>query len=208
MPIVFIVRHGQSKFNAINPNIISGKSVSIGLTSIGREQTYLLANYLANNSVHFDYYFCSSARRAKQTAQIVREVLNQPTIKIHSSADLTEIGQGIWEGKPIIETIYNNKKDIRRFWEFSAPGGGETLKEVETRMYKFWKEHIEHLESNKAVLLISHHTAIKCLLKRIIGLTKNGFERIRLKNSSLSIIKTDDKNQIISLTINEHSFLN
>ena len=207
MPIVYIVRHGQSRFNAQYPNVISGKSISVGLTSTGKEQTYLLANFLLNNKILFDSYFCSSAKRAKQTATIIKKVLNQHSHKIFATADLLEIGQGIWEGKPILETIYKNKKEIKQFWEFSAPGGGETLKTVEKRMNKFWQDNIENLETHKVVLIISHNTAIKCLLRKIIGLNKTGFENIRLKNSSLSVIKLENK-KIVSLTINEHSFLN
>ncbi|CAM6127190.1 unnamed protein product [Calypogeia fissa] len=134
---VYLIRHGQSTSN-IKPELIGGRSPSAVLTETGRHESRALGAFLKSTGVVFDAVYSSPLERAKQTAEVVCEVLGIPEEQIEFVEALQELGQGQWEGRlrtevytrEIVQLMNNTVPDFR------APGG-ESQRQLEFRMVEF-----------------------------------------------------------------------
>ena len=132
---LLLFRHGQSEANLSQHSKVTGRASESILTHLGTQQAEKLGNYLDSTNTKLDFYFASTAERAKQTALIAMSKTSwfDPT-KLHTASDLEEIHMGDWVGqdKSIIyveDTLKEIQKDP---WQFAAPGG-ESQKDVASR---------------------------------------------------------------------------
>lgn len=93
-PLIFLLRHGQTEWNAIGR--IQGQMES-DLSAIGKQHAAAQGDILRQagvTSAEFDFY-ASPLRRTRQTAEIAFENLIDTPI---FDARLKEVGMGAWEG--------------------------------------------------------------------------------------------------------------
>ncbi|MDP3900101.1 MAG: class I tRNA ligase family protein [bacterium] len=160
----FIMRHGESERN-VN-HIFSSQINTHPLTKKGEKHIKEQAKKIKDLKI--DLIFCSSMLRARQTAQIVGDVLKKDIVV---DERLHEINVGIFEGKDtqaassqqMLSSMYGNYT-----W---SPEGGESIEHVERRVMEFWRE-INSKHEGKNILIVSHGDALRALSGNLIGLQK------------------------------------
>ena len=138
--MIYFVRHGETDFNLFS---VSQGQLDTSLNSLGLKQAKEIAKKLKNNK--FDYFFCSSLIRAKQTAQEINKYLK---LKINYDNRLMEVNKGILQGKK------NSQKEYNKFFKNPHKYGGETEEDVCLRIYSFLKDLEKH--KGKNILIVGH----------------------------------------------------
>lgn len=142
---VYLVRHGETNYNK-NNLYIGGKSSHLPINEVGISQSKYLGKWFSDKEIKFDFGFCSTATRAKQTLNYILEKASINAIEY--APDLEELSQGDWEGQ-LREKIYTPEqlKIINtNNYQFKAPNG-ESQEEVEQRIknvYLSKKENIKY----------------------------------------------------------------
>ena len=135
-PEIFVLRHGQTKWNAAGR--YQGQQDS-PLTEIGIEHAKTQAGILESAFLNTDKceLFSSPLGRARQTAGYALAHFHRP---FQVDLRLAEVSFGLWEGKTNAEIdadfpgnrIVTNEFD----WNFTSPGG-ERFKDVVARVTEF-----------------------------------------------------------------------
>ncbi|CAF2825428.1 unnamed protein product [Rotaria sp. Silwood2] len=192
---LYFIRHGESEAN-IQSIYICGQSISCPLTSLGKEQAVLLGKRLKYENMKFDYFLCSTAIRAKQTADIVLEKMNIDSSKLIISNALLEQSQGSWEGMDRLECYTDEimKKLDELHMEFCAPNG-ESIRMVQKRAITFLEFYIEQaknqsIEENReiSIVIFSHANLIRAVLQYYLQSNPKYTWLIEQNNASISEI--------------------
>jgi broad specificity phosphatase PhoE len=176
---VFIVRHGETDYNA------EGRwqgQIDVPLNALGLAQAEKLAAYFANTKL--DAIFSSDLSRAYQTALAVANVKNLSIIK---EARLREMALGEFEGLTRTELDEKFPQEVAS-WDASedfAPPKGESRNQTRARMLEAWQELIAH-DKHETILLISHGGAMRQLLTALIPAQ---MEKVRFTNTCISLLE-------------------
>lgn len=179
MPLLAIVRHGQSVYNL--ENRFTGLA-DIDLTDHGREEARLAGKKL--QSFHFPYVFVSDLKRAKETWAIINSVLRQPNVKVTYNKALEERDYGELQGldKADIANKYGAKQlhEWRRSFK-TAPPGGESLEQCQQRVLKYYSEQIlPVLQQNVNVLIVAHGNSLRALMMRLENISEDAISHVEL----------------------------
>ncbi|WP_172961000.1 histidine phosphatase family protein [Oceaniglobus roseus] len=122
-PMIYLLRHGQTEYNA--EGRYQGRAES-SLTERGRAQALAYAAALKPRVRASECVILSSPlSRARQTAAIVGEALGGAPVVVEP--DLTELSLGAWEGRTAaeIDAGWPGARDAvpRNMWFFHAPDG-------------------------------------------------------------------------------------
>lgn len=186
---LYLIRHGQSEDNLVKRQ--SGWR-QIGLTEKGREEARVIGERLKD--VHFDQFYSSDLRRAKETQEVAFPDADAKTTWL-----LREINVGELEGKRGVDStekygeIYTQCKANRNYIYFN----GENKPLVRARAREFLKL-MEKEEGTIAVF--SHGNWINCLIEDMTGVEwiPGGF----LDNGKMSIIEfCDGEWKIVGLNV-------
>ncbi|MFA8434936.1 MAG: histidine phosphatase family protein [Marinifilaceae bacterium] len=163
---IYLVRHGETDYNK-NHRLIGGRSSHIHINERGIQQSRQLGAWFRKNNLYFDAVYGSTSNRAQQTLKYIFNGSLPSDVIL--TAELEELSQGAWEGKERAEIYTDKQLEIinSNNYTFKAPGG-ESQQEVETRMYQVMEPIISQLQDGK-ILVVSHGTAIKCLLRKILN---------------------------------------
>ncbi len=134
MTILYLVRHGQSDWNAANR--FQGH-VDRPLTDLGRTQAEALARELA--SIALEAIYSSPLRRALDTATAVAAGRD---LEVVADDGLREVDVGSWAGLTRAEVEERFPAEFRR-WVEGGDGweDGETYEEMSTRAARDRPEH-------------------------------------------------------------------
>ena len=138
---LYIFRHGQTDGNV--KNIVQGAGVDIELNALGRSQAAQLGQKLQTEQL--DAIYCSSMKRAKETAKIVADSCKIPVIIMQG---LEEVHFGEAEGM-LSEEAHKKYADIFSIihdtsnpnWMNVHVPGGESVKQSLDRS----KRTLEHI---------------------------------------------------------------
>lgn len=152
--MIYLVRHGQTEFNA------AGRwqgQVDSPLTSLGICQAAAVGGTLRGVINSDDVaLFSSPLGRAYDTAKIIAEKLGIPN-EIQLDPRLMEIGMGSWDGLTDyeIEQEWPNARDglERHEWFFHSPDG-ETFEDMSARVQEALTTVKEHNAQIK--IIVSH----------------------------------------------------
>lgn len=142
------MRHGEAE-NNVNNIVNSDNFVPVSLTEVGKKQ--VAAQIEALRSKKIDLIFTSPLKRTKDTADMVAEALEIPTVITDDR--LKEINTGEFSGRPVAD--YHNFFDKLEDYFSKTPAGGENLLDVKKRVGDFIYE-LEQKYQNKNILIISH----------------------------------------------------
>lgn len=146
MPVICLVRHGQTEWNANHR--IQGCRADTPLTRIGREQARYVGEILKQllQSSKTPRLVSSPLGRAMATSAIILETLGPPPTAYEMDDRLREIDYGAWTGLTQAEVRHK----FRTQWEVRAsdpwnvpPSNGESYAEVGVRAIK-WLRSQEH----------------------------------------------------------------
>lgn len=142
----YFVRHGQTDWNL--EQRIQG-STDIELNAIGKQQAAAMRDKLSNHS--FVAIISSPLKRALQTAETIAEA--HPDTPLVIAPDIMERNFGKYEGQ-----LNDPKGTYYGVWDYNIErdtGGGESLHDLELRIYPFL-DRIRGEYSSADVLLVAH----------------------------------------------------
>ncbi|MEV4149585.1 bifunctional RNase H/acid phosphatase [Amycolatopsis sp. NPDC049691] len=186
---LLLLRHGQTEMSALRR--YSGRG-DVPLTELGRAQAAAAAKRLAAmDGLVVDGQavpiVSSPLTRTKQTAQAVADALGG---RVETHPGLIETDFGDWEGLTFAEAA-DRDPELHSSWLGDSsvpPPGGESFDVVHRRVRKARDELIaEH--GGKTLVLVSHVTPIKTLLRMGLDAGPQLLFRLHLDLASLSIVE-------------------
>lgn len=171
----------------LRPELVGGRSNHTPPTKRGLYQAALLGAYFREQQMEFDMIISSGAVRTDVTAKTITEAAgyDQP---VATDPRLQEVSQGFFEGKPR-KNIYLPAA-IERFRLNEIDGhlpGGESIVDCQERMCDFLSD--AHRQSpDGTILVVSHGLAIRSLVGKILGQSKQEILATETPNVSLTNI--------------------
>jgi 2,3-bisphosphoglycerate-dependent phosphoglycerate mutase len=169
MPILTLVRHGQSLWN--QENRFTG-FVDVPLTEQGRNEARLAAKAL--QGLRFDVAYTSALTRAQETLAILLETLGQRVPVIRDAA-LNERHYGDLQGLNKADAAKEFGEQQVKLWRRSydvPPPNGESLALTAKRVLPFYERAIAgDLRQGKNVLVVAHGNSNRSLVMKLDKLT-------------------------------------
>ncbi|MBE1468006.1 bifunctional RNase H/acid phosphatase [Kibdelosporangium phytohabitans] len=181
-----LVRHGQTPLSV--ERRYSGRG-DVALTPLGEQQALAAATRLSAMDVvdSSTPIVSSPLGRAKQTAQAIADATSG-AVDVHTG--LTETDFGSWEGLTFAEAAERDSALHSRWLSdpsIPAPGG-ESFDEVHRRVRKV-RDELVSAHEGKTVVVVSHVTPIKSLLRLGLDAGPALLFRLHLDLASLSIVE-------------------
>mgnify|MGYP001806701801 CR=1 FL=1 len=198
---MLLLRHGQTEFS--RQRRYSGRG-NPELTDTGRAQADAAARYLAQLG-GIDTVITSPLRRAYDTAAAAAKALG---LDVTVDDELIETDFGAWEGLTFAEARERDP-DLHGNWLRDTslrPPAGESFDDVQGRIQRL-RARIIAENDGRTVLLVSHVTPIKTLLRLALDAGPSILHRLHLDLASLSIAEFyPDGNASVRL-VNQTSYL-
>ncbi|OBB38823.1 bifunctional RNase H/acid phosphatase [Mycobacterium sp. 852002-51961_SCH5331710] len=178
---LLLLRHGQTELSV--DRRYSGRG-NPALTDLGRRQAEAAAQYLGQRG-GVAAVVTSPLQRAYDTAAAAAKVLG---LDVTVDDDLIETDFGAWEGLTFTEAAERDP-DLHRRWlrdTSLAPPEGESFDSAAERVGRA-RARIVTEHAGETVLVVSHVTPIKTLLRMALDGGPNILYRLHLDLASLSI---------------------
>jgi broad specificity phosphatase PhoE len=178
---LLLLRHGQTGLSV--QRRYSGRG-NPALTEVGRRQADAAARYLAQRG-GISAVLASPLQRAYDTAAMAAKALG---LDVTVDDDLIETDFGAWEGLTFAEAAERDP-DVHTRWlreTSTAPPGGESFDAVLDRVSRV-RARIIDAHQGTTVLVVSHVTPIKMLLRMALDAGPGILYRLHLDLASLSI---------------------
>jgi 2,3-bisphosphoglycerate-dependent phosphoglycerate mutase len=179
MPLLVLVRHGQSEWNL--ENRFTGET-DIGLTPKGRMEARVAGDKL--KGLTFSHAFTSMLVRAIETLELILQQTGQADCPVSRDHALNERNYGRLQGL--------NKADVAReygdaqvaLWRRSysvRPPGGESLADTAARVLPYYHAAIEPiLREGKDVLIVAHGNSLRALMMFLEGISEEAIAEVDL----------------------------
>jgi ribonuclease H / adenosylcobalamin/alpha-ribazole phosphatase len=179
-----LLRHGETEHTV--RKLFSGSGgADPPLTSTGKAQAAAAAAALADRGI--TAVVSSPMRRARETADIVAAALRLPVSEVD---ELRECAFGDWEGRSFAD-VRERWPDELAAWLASAsvaPPGGESFEAVGRRVRRA-RDKLIARHPDGTVLIVSHVTPIKTLVRVSLGAPASALYRMELSPASLTEIQ-------------------
>jgi len=193
MGTLLIVRHGETEWNA--EGRIQGHT-DIGLSENGAQQARSLGQRLADRQI--DVAYSSDLKRTSETARLA---LGHRNVVLNETPRLREYHKGIFEGMTLTEIQTQFPDEYPKYLEKDlsyAPEGGETTRDVSTRMASIFQEiKAKHLD--ETVLVVSHGGALRAAMVSLLGMPLEGNWSFVFGNCGLTMVDTFADNAVLRL---------
>lgn len=170
MAKLFLVRHGQSKWNL--ENRFTGWK-NIDLTPDGENEAAKAGRLLGSEQV--DVAFTSALIRAQRTLTIILDEIDRADTPVFKDEALNERSYGSLAGLNKAETAEKYGAEQVHIWRRSydiAPPEGESLKDTYDRVIPYYEKNIRpQLEQGKNVLVVAHGNSLRSLVMYLEQLT-------------------------------------
>ena len=178
---LILLRHGQTKLSV--ERRYSGRGDHV-LTELGLEQAAKAAQRLSKVD-DIAAIITSPLQRAVQTAQALGDAAN---LEVVTHQGLIETDFGTWEGLTFAEAARQDPEIHRRWLGDTSvkPPEGESFDEVHARVRKARTEIIARY-GGKTLVLVSHVTPIKTLLRQALDVGPQFLFRMHLDLTGVSI---------------------
>lgn len=176
-----LLRHGQTELSV--QRRYSGRG-NPPLNEVGWRQAGLAARYLTQRR-GIAAVLCSPLQRAHDTATTAARALG---LDVTIDEDLIETDFGAWEGLTFAEAAARDP-ELHRRWLYDTgalPPGGESFDDVLRRVRRC-RDRIIAAYPGENVLVVSHVTPIKSLLRMALDAGSGILYRLHLDLASLSI---------------------
>lgn len=163
MPLLALVRHGQSTWNL--ENRFTGET-DIPLTALGRDEARIAGTKLRD--IPFAHGFTSILQRAIDTMTLLLEEAHQPNLPVTHNRALNERNYGQLQGKNKAE-VAKQYGDVQvAIWRRSyatRPPGGESLADTAARVIPYYQREIGPLLKNRQnILIVAHGNSLRALV--------------------------------------------
>lgn len=199
MPLLVLVRHGQSLWNL--QNRFTGW-VDVPLTEQGEEEARLAGERLVG--MEFDVAYTSALTRAQETLRLIMETMGVQIPVIRDQA-LNERHYGDLQGL--------NKDDMRKkfgeeqvkLWRRSydvPPPNGEALKDTAARTLPFYERAIlGDIRQGKNVLVVAHGNSNRSIVMALDKLTERQVVELNLETGVPLVYEMTDDGSVISKSV-------
>ena len=189
MPLAIFMRHGEAD-NNVN-RILVGRHIESHLTEIGRQQVRDTANYL--KEIVVDKVFVSPVIRARETAEIVCDVIN---LDYEIDERLYEIELGKLVGMNYEDIIEKHGNLFLKFYsgdeQMLDNYGVESFTSVKMRIKHLLDEAIERYP-DKNIIFVTHLDPIKAAISLLLDLKPEALYQWHIRNAALTILKHESK---------------
>ncbi|MGB3697040.1 MAG: histidine phosphatase family protein [Gordonia sp. (in: high G+C Gram-positive bacteria)] len=180
---IILLRHGQTQLSV--DRRYSGRG-NPELTDLGRRQAAAAADRLATGALGpIDAVLSSPLARTMTTARAVAEQIGAD---VQVAEGVIETDFGAWEGLTFAEAAARDP-ELHRRWlgdvEAAAPGG-ESFAAVGERIALAREDILERF-AGRSVLVVSHVTPIKTMLRDALGVGPELLFRLHLDLASISV---------------------
>ena len=162
MPLLVLVRHGQSTWNL--ENRFTGET-DIPLTDLGRNEARLAGAKLRDTP--FAHGFTSVLRRAIDTMTLLLEEAHQTQLPVTPNRALNERNYGELQGlnkKEVAAQYGDEQVAIWRRSYATRPPGGESLADTAARVIPYYQSAIEPLlKQGQNILIVAHGNSLRSL---------------------------------------------
>lgn len=179
----YVIRHGQTEYNA--SNIVQGSGVDAPLDSTGRNQARRFFQHY--RYIPFSAVYVSGLQRTFQTIEPFAQ-LGLPVIRL---PELNEISWGELEGQqgtPVIRSIF--QETIHRWscgdLHYSVPGGESPLEVLER--LKRALSHISETAPAGPILICSHGRTLRVMLAHLLGYGLQRMQYFQHDNTGLNLL--------------------
>ncbi len=177
MPLLVIVRHGQSVWNL--ENRFTG-NVDVDLTALGREEARSAGKKL--KGIPFFQAFTSLLRRAEETLTLILEETGHPDLPVTRDEALNERCYGSLQGMNKSEMAEKYGADQVAVWRRSyeiRPPGGESLRDTADRVIPYYRSAIEPLlRQQENILIVAHGNSLRALMMELEKLSPQAIEEV------------------------------
>jgi 2,3-bisphosphoglycerate-dependent phosphoglycerate mutase len=172
MPILVLVRHGQSTWNL--ENRFTGET-DIPLTEQGREEALVAG--LKLRDVPFFNAFTSVLQRAIDTLSLILETAHQQQVPITRNRALNERNYGQLQGLNKAEVAAQYGEGQVSLWRRSygtRPPGGESLADTAARVIPYYQTAIAPLlKEQQNILVVAHGNSLRSLVMYLEGMSEH-----------------------------------
>ncbi|PKQ26357.1 MAG: histidine phosphatase family protein [Actinobacteria bacterium HGW-Actinobacteria-4] len=164
MTRVFLLRHGQTEWNAVGR--LQG-STDIPLNETGQEQAIAAARALAALVAPDTMIVASPLSRARETAQSLAAAVG---VSVATDARLAERSYGVWEGMTDAERVSHAPDEVVRWRQGDEPAidGYEGHAPLGARVMAALHEHAARAKGD--LVLVSHGGALRMAVTVALGL--------------------------------------
>ncbi|WP_189294008.1 bifunctional RNase H/acid phosphatase [Streptomyces cinerochromogenes] len=180
-----LLRHGETPLTPQKRFSGSG-GTDPALSAAGREQAHRVAEALARRGT-VQAVVASPLARTRETAEIVAARLG---LEVAVEDGLRETDFGAWEGLTFGEVRERHPEDLNAWLadpEARPTGGGESFAETATRIAAT-RDKLVAAYAGRTVLLVTHVTPIKTLVRLALGAPPESLFRMELSAASLSAV--------------------
>lgn len=196
MPLLVIVRHGQSLWNLENK--FTGW-VDVDLSEKGQHEAKLAGEKLKD--YNFDKAYTSDLKRAQQTLNIILDTLHEKNIPIEKDKALNERMYGDLQGMNKNEMRKKYGEDQVHIWRRSydiAPPNGESLKDTAERVLPYFHNKIEpELKKGKNILVVAHGNSLRALMMHLENISTKDIALTEIPTGHPKIYNLDDNLKLI-----------
>ena len=199
MPILALVRHGQSIWNL--EDRFTGW-IDVPLTEKGEEEARSAGDLLAG--YRFDVAYTSDLSRAQDTLAIIMESLGTE-IPVIRNAALNERMYGDLQGLNKQRTREKYGDEIVKLWRRSydiPPPGGEALKDTAARTLPFYERAIVgDFANDKNVLVVAHGNSNRSIVMALEKLSPDEVVSLELGTGVPYVYEVDQNGLMLSKKI-------
>ncbi|HET6644273.1 MAG TPA: 2,3-bisphosphoglycerate-dependent phosphoglycerate mutase [Fimbriimonadales bacterium] len=199
MPILVLVRHGQSIWNA--EDRFTGW-IDVPLSSAGEEEARQAGRLLKD--FEFQVAYTSALMRAQDTLAIMLDEMGKDMPIIRDSA-LNERMYGNLQGLNKEQTRKRYSPEIVHLWRRSydiPPPGGEALKDTAARTLPFFERAIMgDISQGKNVLVAAHGNSNRSIVMAVEGLTGEQVVTVELATGTPYVYELDASGKMLGKKI-------
>jgi 2,3-bisphosphoglycerate-dependent phosphoglycerate mutase len=178
MPLLVLVRHGQSTYNL--ENRFTGET-DVPLTPRGREEAKAAGTKL--KPIPFTRGYTSVLQRAIETMTLLLETAGQPELPVTRDRALNERNYGRLQGldKAAIAKEYGAQQVAIWRRSFSVrPPGGESLADTYHRVIPYYQKNIEPRVRAGNILIVAHGNSLRALMMYLEKISEEDIAHIDL----------------------------
>jgi 2,3-bisphosphoglycerate-dependent phosphoglycerate mutase len=198
MPLLTLVRHGQSAYNL--EDRFTG-NLDVELTLQGEEEAKQAGVKL--KGINYAVAYTSVLKRAKETLKIILIEINERGIPVIENAALNERMYGSLQGLNKAETIAKYGGEQVELWRRSfevRPPEGESLKDTYNRTIPYYKAEIEpKLKANQNILIVAHGNSLRALVMYLESIDKVEIAKLNIPTGSPRNYEMDSELQVLHI---------
>ena len=214
MPMLILIRHGQSAWNL--ENRFTGWW-DVDVTERGAAEAKAAGELMAAKGLDFDECFASLQTRAIKTLHIALEAMGRLWLPVEKDWRLNERHYGGLTGLDKAETAARHGDEQVRIWRRSfdipppamAPGGAfdlagdrryagiaipatESLKDTIARVLPYWEGRIAPaLKDGQRVLISAHGNSLRALIKHLSAIPDDDITSLEIPTGQPIVYELD-----------------